>query len=169
MHTSPATLTEELKSFQFQDVGVAKLDLLILVLDTLFLLLDGVLDVEGLFGESLGIRWRVTDVNVVNCEAGGISARCPRPLQGPHRLTENVVGHRPQLESNTAQRRKQGRVEIFEERWVLDLTWGPWTLVIWVWNHRSDPFTLSNRMCLISLAGTAGTPCIRYTPCKPGY
>ena len=101
--------------------------------------LDGVLDFERFCGESLGILLRVANVNVIE---------------------QDILGHGPDLEANTA--------NLVEVRWclinevidVLDLARLPHALVRWVVDQWRAPFALIVGIGLGRTSPFAATGCL---------
>lgn len=133
--------------------------LLVLLVRTLEILLNRLLDVICLFGEFLGLRSIVSDKDVVDCL---VSFTLPSYFKGCCKLTENILSHGPQLNPNPTNLCKVGRGLVFKELRVGDLGGCPDTLVFWVRDLGDGPLALFCQLPYVDLCHVVNSsPCSR--------
>jgi hypothetical protein len=134
-------LTGKLVDLQLDFINRGQLVLLVLINISVLCQLSGVLDVVGLLGELPGVVGRVTNVDVVDFA----NHQYLHILHEPRTLTQNIIRHRPELESDTAQGLKVRRVHILIVVRVRDLSRVPFALVRRVLLLGSDPLALQEK------------------------
>lgn len=134
-------------------------------------LFDGVLDVESLVGQRLGIFNRVSDVDVVekNILSHGPDFEADTALHEPR---QSQPLHIMQRKENTYDLVEVGRVLVLEVVRVGNLAGSPWSLVfrvvdqgggplaleVWIGFSRSDPLTAPRCLATLGVGNSGSKP-----------